>query len=764
MILRKLTVIIITRVMPKRLLLVFLICFGIQGYGQINPTDGCPTISVLPVNASCVQNTYFMSGTFTNGALIAPSCGGATSNRDDGWYSFVATATAITIEEVSTDRTHLIQVYTACGASPIAGSCALNTANNINTVNLTGLTIGVTYYIQLQRRSGLGTDNMNGTICVYTTPNPDVAWPGQTLGTIACNATTTVSGNTTGATIHCTESSAGDHIYQFTTTSNADVTISLCSSSYDTEIKLFNLTNGNCDSGPIATNDDACGVQSSLAMTCLTAGTYVVVVEGSGVAEGAYTMSINVTDCGCTGLVNDNPCFATALPVGTSCSFTADNNTGATATAVASPGCANYVDDDLWYSITVPAGGWVIFETSAGTLTDGGMAIYSGGCAAPTLIECNDNSGPGSMPQIERMDLTPGSTILIRFWENGGNFNGSYNICAHYPDCSTDATNDFCADAGILTPSAGSTFASSTASIYTADQPDNIATEFCGTIQNNSWYQFVATSTTHTFPITTVVGCTNGIQAEVYDFNGGSSLCCNTFNSVSNCYNPGNTSLGTVTATGLTIGNTYMLMIDGWAGANCDFAISDWTATNILPVQLVNFEVKTNAHFNHVMWHTKSELNSKWFVIERSSDGINYSEIGTLDAAGNSSQELFYNFKDYDFMHPKLYYRLKEIDYDGSVQYSDAVMIMRTDLDVSIYPNPTTGVVNFSFYNQTEADYSVKYTDAMGRIVMEEIKVAEGNSTYTSAILANLPNGVYFVEVYDGSGNIVLQEKLIKSE
>ncbi len=747
------------------LLLSFIIGFSGLIFAQINPSDACTGVPALPVNNSCTLNTYFINGSYANGALFAPSCGSG-NNRDDGWYSFVATATSITIQETSTDRDHLIQVRTACGGgTAVAGSCSQSAANVTNTVNLTGLSIGVTYYIQVQRRSGNNGDNMNGTICVYETPIPDAPWPGEDLGTLTCTSTTTVGGTTAGANIDCTVSSSGDHIYQFSTTQISALSINLCGSSYDTQIHLFDLGHGDCMSGAMNTNDDACGVQSTINITCLPIGTYVVVIEGSGAATGTYDMDIILSSCGCpTPPSNDEACSATPLTVNTSCIMTADDNIAATSSAVADPGCGNWAGADVWYSVTVPTGGWLTFETSAGTMTDAAMAIYSGACGAPTLIQCDNNSGPGSMPEIERQDLTPGSTVLIRMWENGGNFEGTYNICVHEPDCSTNLTNDFCEDAGILTPSGGSTFASSTAALYTVDNPDNVDGVFCGSIQNNSWYQFVATATSHTFPVTAVVGCSAGIQAQVYDYTGGSGSCCHTFTSVSNCYNPGNTTLGTVTATGLTIGNTYILMIDGYAGANCDFSISGWTATNILPVEVVNFDAKETDEYNLVLWKTKSELNSKWFIIERSSDGINFSEIGKLNAAGNSSLEKNYFYKDYDIFNPKLYYRLKVVDYDGTFEYSDAVMVMRTDVEMSIYPNPTTGIITINFYNQFEGDYTIRYTDAIGRIIVEEIKVSSGNSAYTSEVLSNLPAGIYFVEVMNTASSLIHQEKIIRTE
>jgi hypothetical protein len=91
-------------------------------------------------------------------------------------------------------------------------------------------------------------------------------------------------------------------------------------------------------------------------------------------------------------------------------------------------------------------------------------------------------------------------------------------------------------------------------------------------------------------------------------------------------------------------------------------------------------------------------------------------------------------------------------------------MVMRHDLEVSIFPNPTSGLININFYNQIDGDFSVKYTDAIGRVIVEEIKVSAGSSSYVSQVLTTLPAGVYFVEVINANGSAILQEKIIKSE
>ena len=90
----------------------------------------------------------------------------------------------------------------------------------------------------------------------------------------------------------------------------------------------------------------------------------------------------------------DEPCNAYTVSVNATCSspYQVFDNTNATASAgVPAPGCANYQNGDVWLNVVVPAGGALTFATEAGTMTDGGMAIYSGTCNNLTLISCDDN-------------------------------------------------------------------------------------------------------------------------------------------------------------------------------------------------------------------------------------------------------------------------------------------------------------------------------------------------------------------------------------
>jgi hypothetical protein len=121
-------------------------------------------------------------------------------------------------------------------------------------------------------------------------------------------------------------------------------------------------------------------------------------------------------------------------------------------------------------------------------------------------------------------------------------------------------------------------YCGNTSSDYTIDAPGNVGALFCGIIDNNSWLSFVANDDMATLNIF-VSNCVDGkgIQMEIY-----STSDFITFTSHSNCWSPANQVNGTITATGLTVGETYYLMIDGWSGDVCDYVIAAATGSGVL--------------------------------------------------------------------------------------------------------------------------------------------------------------------------------------
>ena len=90
---------------------------------------------------------------------------------------------------------------------------------------------------------------------------------------------------------------------------------------------------------------------------------------------------------------------------------------------------------------------------------------------------------------------------------------------------------------------------------------------------------------------------------------------------------------------------------------------------------LVSFNAYPHADEVNVIWSTATEINSDYFTIERSADGITYENIISLPGAGNSSNMLYYSATDHYPLSGLSFYRLKETDVDGSLTYSLPVSV-----------------------------------------------------------------------------------------
>ncbi|MBL0358948.1 MAG: gliding motility-associated C-terminal domain-containing protein [Chitinophagaceae bacterium] len=289
--------------------------------------------------------------------------------------------------------------------------------------------------------------------------------------------------------------------------------------------------------------------------------------------------------------VNDEPCSAIILPINSVCNYRTFDNTGSTASnAVPAPGCASYSGSDVWFRIKVPNAGTLVFDMQAGSMTDAGMAIYKGpDCNSLTLVACDDNSSSNpSMPMINAAGLTPNTVIWIRVWGTGNN-NGTFGICAslplNVPPCAgNNLAGNTCALATAVCNFNG--YCGNTSNRYTSDTWQELSDAFrnCigtgATIENNSFISFIAAGTTAEFNVWITSSTSgNGIQMMFYEGGCGSGpvTCHGGYNNVT-----GGPNL--VTASGLTPGNQYFLMIDGVGSDVCDYTINPASGVDLLDI------------------------------------------------------------------------------------------------------------------------------------------------------------------------------------
>jgi len=731
--------------------------------------DNCAGATTVTENTSCINTAGTTVGATSSGGV----CSG--SGAQDVWYKFVATnSTAIVTLSPSATMDGVVQLYSGTCAALVSIQCEDAGGTGVaETINAIGLTAGSTYYVQVSDYLG---SSQTFNLCVYGPAASGVPSNDAPCNAIALPPVTTACNYATFTTVG-------------------------------------------------ATQEVISGGQPPLPSGCIGGS------GGAGGYTGAYA-----------------PC-----------------------------------NGDVWFTVVAPSTGQISITPQPGigaagiTNQDGSMALYSGTCGNLTQIYCSSDNGTGAgkypnspatngnLPYIDQSGLTPGNTYFIRYWSFGsaaaGCANGEFGLCVQ------TTTNDLCANAYDICD-LNNGYSSSTSNAYGADWPSNMygnnelaaaphtaqggnintggvfgevdaagdanlpATEgvsvFDVSIQNNSWVRFTAASSKVTLTVS-VGTCyrtpAEGIQMQMFSTTPNNS--CTTFAPVSPFYQ--STTGFTMSANNLVIGDSYIIMIDGFNGDICNYTIDpgsgvqfpaitssanpvclgntavltapagassySWTTnpvqttqsitvtpgTNItytcvvtgscgekqtltapinvstacapLPIQLLSFDALYKGGENgYLLWQTATETNNSFFTVERSTNGNDYTPIGTVRSAapgGNSSSILKYSLIDPNVYSGTYYYRLKQTDLDGESTYSGAATIQVDNSDVSfgVKPNPTTGTAEITYAAFEDGAALLKIYDFKGAVISSSQLNAVKGKNITQVDLGTQPAGIYLITV-----------------
>ena len=173
-----------------------------------------------------------------------------------------------------------------------------------------------------------------------------------------------------------------------------------------------------------------------------------------------------------------------------------------------------------------------------------------------------------------------------------------------------------------------------------------------------------------------------------------------------------------------------------------------------MPVEILSFDGKAiDEKSIELNWVTLSENNNSGFVVEHSSDGFLWEEIGFVDGMGSSDILQEYKFLD---KHPEIgnnYYRLKQIDFNDQYEYSNVINIkFSNESKIDIYPNPTTGKINIKGIDTELTE--IEIYDSLGKLV-RYLPQNMGNVD-----ISELPIGVYFISIK--SNNFKFTKRIMK--
>ena len=197
-----------------------------------------------------------------------------------------------------------------------------------------------------------------------------------------------------------------------------------------------------------------------------------------------------------------------------------------------------------------------------------------------------------------------------------------------------------------------------------------------------------------------------------------------------------------------------------------DFGVASSSSVNTLPVKWLTFNAtKIDKNNIKLAWSTASETNNNGFEIERSYDAKNFINIGYVKGAGTSNKLNNYSFIDANANDFDVYYRLKQIDFDGNFSYSNIVKISNTDNGtfdvVNVQPNPFDNELNIRINAISDKNIQVLIYDSKGALVSERnVNAILGLNTINIDNANVLPKGFYVLKVTQGG--ITKAIKLVK--
>jgi hypothetical protein len=174
-----------------------------------------------------------------------------------------------------------------------------------------------------------------------------------------------------------------------------------------------------------------------------------------------------------------------------------------------------------------------------------------------------------------------------------------------------------------------------------------------------------------------------------------------------------------------------------------------------LPVELVSFKGQANADGVNLTWRTASEQGNKGFEVQVSTDGKTFKQVGFVESkVGTTSLMQNYSFRDARATSGTNYYRLKQIDFDGTFEYSKTIAVNLTLASSSaVYPTLVTSDITVRLA-RTDEQVTILVADMAGK---QLATVQNPSDRQVVMPVQHLQSGVYFVTVVTGGNKEVFR-------
>lgn len=192
------------------------------------------------------------------------------------------------------------------------------------------------------------------------------------------------------------------------------------------------------------------------------------------------------------------------------------------------------------------------------------------------------------------------------------------------------------------------------------------------------------------------------------------------------------------------------------------------TGTVEVPVELSNFHARIHNNMIELEWTTESETNNYCFDIERKIDSANWKKISRIYGHGTSSETNTYKFNDKYFSKGIYYYRLRQIDYDGTATLSREISISVQKQPIGFtlsknYPNPFNSNTTIAYTINEPSHVQLLLFDVRGKTIKKFVDKFQDQGKYQITVdLDEFPSGTYFYKLINRNGTATKSMSLIK--
>ena len=181
------------------------------------------------------------------------------------------------------------------------------------------------------------------------------------------------------------------------------------------------------------------------------------------------------------------------------------------------------------------------------------------------------------------------------------------------------------------------------------------------------------------------------------------------------------------------------------------------------PVELIDFSGEYRQGAVQLTWATANELNNSHFIIEKAQNGRDFTQLATVGGAGTSTQTLNYHYTDMQPFEDINYYRLKQIDFDGSYSYSSILTVTTKGFGTTMTVNTDYGQseINVAISSAEAGSGKLQVLNAAGQMLYStDMEIISGTRNINIP-LQNLTSGIYFVRLVDEKRQEVRHAKFL---